>query len=51
MLEAAAKALSQRLSPPMRRILWRSIALALGLIAVAAVGLQRLLSWLTTSGE
>jgi uncharacterized protein involved in cysteine biosynthesis len=51
MLEAAAKALSQMLSPPMRRILWRSIALALGLIAVAAVGLQRLLSWLTTSGE
>jgi CysZ protein len=51
MLDAAAKALSQILSPPMRRILWRSIALALGLIAVLAIGLQRLLSWLTTSGE
>jgi CysZ protein len=51
MLDAAAKALSQMLSPSMRRILWRSIALALGLIAVVAVGLQRLLSWLTTSGE
>lgn len=51
MLDAAAKALSQMLSPQMRRILWRSIALALGLIAVVAVGLQRLLSWLTTSGE
>ncbi len=35
----------------MRRILWRSIALALGLIAVVAIGLQRLLSWLATSGE
>jgi uncharacterized protein involved in cysteine biosynthesis len=35
----------------MRRILWRSVALALGLIAVLAVGLQRLISWLTTSGE
>jgi len=51
MLDAAAKAFSQMLSPQMRRILWRSIALALGLIAVVAVGLQRLLSWLTTSGE
>ena len=51
MLDAAVKALSQILSPPMRSILWRSIALALVLIAVLAVGLQRLLSWLATSGE
>jgi uncharacterized protein involved in cysteine biosynthesis len=51
MLDAAVKALSQILSPPMRRILWRSIALALGLIAVVAIGLQRLLSWFATSGE
>jgi uncharacterized protein involved in cysteine biosynthesis len=51
MLDAAAKALSQIFSPAMRRILWRSVALAVGLIAVLAIGLQRLLSWLTTSGE
>jgi len=51
MLDAAVKALSQILSPPMRSILWRSIALALVLIAVLAVALQRLLSWLATSGE
>ena len=51
MLEAAAKALSQILSPPMRSILWRSIGLALVLIAVLAIGLQRLLSWLATYGE
>jgi CysZ protein len=51
MLTAAATALSQILSPPMRRILWRSIALALGLIVVVSIGMQRLLSWLTTSGE
>ena len=51
MIDAAFKALSQMLSPPLRKILWRSIALALGLIAVAAIGLQRLLVWLTTSGE
>jgi len=51
MLDAAVKALSQILSPPMRSILWRSIALALVLIAVLVVALQRLLSWLATSGE
>jgi CysZ protein len=51
MLDAAVKALSQILSPPMRSILWRSIGLALVLIAVLAIGLQRLLSWFAVSGE
>src|SRR6201746_2422402 len=51
MLDAAIKALSQILSPPMRTILWRSIGLALVLIVVLAIGLQRLLSWLAPSGE
>ena len=51
MLDAAVKALSQILSPPMRSILWRSIGLALVLIIVLAFGLQRLLSWFATSGE
>jgi CysZ protein len=51
MLDAAVKALTQILSPPMRSILWRSIGLALVLIVVLAIGLQRLLSWLATSGE
>ena len=51
MLDAAVKAISQILSPPMRSILWRSIGLALVLITVLAIGLQRLLSWLATSGE
>jgi CysZ protein len=51
MIEAALKALAQMLSPPMRSILWRSIGLALVLITVLAIGLQRLLSWLATSGE
>src|SRR6202008_4918811 len=51
MIEAAVKALAEMLSPPMRSILWRSIGLALVLIVVLAVGLQRLLSWLATSGE
>jgi uncharacterized protein involved in cysteine biosynthesis len=51
MLDAAVKALSQILSPPMRSILWRSIGLALVLIVVLSIGLQRLLSFLATSGE
>ncbi len=51
MLDTAVKALSQILSPPMRSILWRSIGLALVLIVVLAIGLQRLLSWFATSGE
>src|SRR6266853_6050559 len=51
MLEVAVKALGQILSPPMRSILWRSIGLALVLIVVLAIGLQRLLSWSATSGE
>jgi CysZ protein len=51
MLDAAVKALSQILSPPMRSILWRSIGLALVLITVLAIGLQRLLSWFAVYGE
>src|SRR6186713_3110161 len=51
MLDAAVKALSQMISPPMRSILWRSIGLALVLITVLAIGLQRLLSWFAESGE
>jgi CysZ protein len=51
MLDAAVKALSQILSPPMRRVLWRSIGLALVMVTVLAIALQRLLSWLATSGE
>jgi CysZ protein len=51
MIDAAVKALSQILSPPMRSILWRSIGLALVLITLLAIGLQRLLSWFATYGE
>lgn len=51
MLPAAAAALSDILSRPLRAILWRSIGLALVLVAVLAFALQRLLSWFATSGE
>ncbi len=50
MLDAVFKALSQILSPPMRSILWKSVGLALVLIVVAAVALQRLLSWFAGAG-
>jgi uncharacterized protein involved in cysteine biosynthesis len=50
MFTAAAQALSQILSPPMRSILWKSIGLAIVLISVLAIGMQRLLSWASTSG-
>lgn len=46
MLSDAAKALSQMLSPPLRAVLWKSIALALVLIIVVAIVLDRLLIWM-----
>jgi CysZ protein len=51
MLEAAAKAFSQMLSPPFRSILLKSTALALVLIVLIGIGLHRLLIWLATLGE
>ena len=51
MFDAAFKALAQILSPPMRAILWKSVGLALILIVVAAIGLQRLLNWFAVYGE
>jgi CysZ protein len=51
MLDAAAKALAQMLSPPFRLILMKSMGLALLLLVAAGVGLQRLFTWFATSGE
>jgi CysZ protein len=51
MLDAAVKALTQILSPPMRSILLRSIGVALVLVTVLAIGLQRLLSWFADYGS
>ena len=51
MFDAAIKALSQMVSPPLRSILWKAIGLALVLIAITAASLQRLLSWFAGSGE
>jgi CysZ protein len=50
MLEDAAKALSQMLSPPLRAVLWKAIGLALVLIVVVAIALNRLIAWLLGAG-
>ena len=50
MLDAVYKALSQILSQPMRAILWKSVGLALVLIVVVAISLQRFLGWLAGAG-
>ena len=50
MFEAAGKALAQMTSPPFRRVLLKSIGLALIMIVLVAIGLQRVLSWLAQSG-
>ena len=51
MLDAAAQALSQMLSPPFRSVLLKSIGLALILIVILGIGLDHVLSWLAGSGE
>ena len=50
MFEAAFKALSQMFSPPFRRVLWKSIGLAFILIVIIGIALNRVFSWLATSG-
>ncbi len=51
MLDDAAKALTQMLSPPLRAVLWKSIGLALALIVAAGIALDRLLVWLVGTGS
>src|SRR6516162_11069653 len=50
MIDAAVKALAQMFSPPFRWVLLKSAGLALALIVLIAIALQRLLVWLTTAG-
>ena len=50
MLEAAIKALTQMFSPPFRRVLLKSIGLALLMIILVGIGLNRLFSWMADSG-
>jgi uncharacterized protein involved in cysteine biosynthesis len=51
MLDDAARALSQMLSPPLRAVLWKSIALALALIVVVGIALNRLIVWFLDAGS
>ena len=46
MLDAAVQALSQMFSPPFRTVLLKSIGLAIALIIIIGIGLDRLLVWL-----
>jgi CysZ protein len=50
MLDAAAKALEQLLSPPFRSVLLKSIALALVLLFALGIGLHRVIAWLIGGG-
>jgi CysZ protein len=51
MLDAAIKALSQMLSPAFRAVLLKSVGLAIALLLVLMIALQRLLVWLTEPGR
>ena len=51
MLDAAVKAIVQMFSPPLRAVLWKSVALALALIVVVAIALYRLIVWLVGTGS
>jgi CysZ protein len=50
MFDAAIKALVQMFSPPFRRVLLKSIGLGLILIVLIGIGLNRVFSWMATSG-
>jgi CysZ protein len=51
MLDDAVKALTQMLSPPLRTILWKSVGLALALIVIVALALDRLIIWLVETAS
>ena len=50
MLDAAVKALGQMFTPPFRTVLWKSIGLAILLLIMFGVGLQRLIAWFAAEG-
>jgi len=51
MLDAAIKALAQMLTPPFRSLLWKSIGLAILILILIGVALQRVSVWLSTEGQ
>lgn len=50
MLDDVFNAFTQLFSPPLRAVLWKSVGLALALIVVVAVALERLIVWLVGAG-
>jgi CysZ protein len=50
MLEDASRALGQMLSPPLRAVLWKAIGLALALIVVVGIVVDRVIAWLLGAG-
>jgi CysZ protein len=51
MIDAAIKAISQLFSPPLRAVLWKSIGLALALIIVIGIVLERLIMHFVGAGS
>jgi CysZ protein len=51
MFDAAIKALSQMFSPEFRRVLFKSVGLALLMIILIGIGLNWLFDWLTNAGS
>src|SRR5271155_4531257 len=50
MLDDAIKAITQLFAPPLRAVLWKTIGLALALIVVAGIALERLIVHLVGAG-
>src|SRR5947209_17000179 len=50
MLDAAIKALAQMFTPPFRAVLLKSVGLAIAMLIVIGIVLDRLLVWLTGTG-
>jgi CysZ protein len=51
MLDDATKAITQLFSPPLRAVLWKTIGLALALIVVVGIAVQRLIVRLVGAGS
>jgi CysZ protein len=51
MLDDVIKAMTQMFSPPLRAVLWKTIGLALALIVVAGIALERLIVHLVGAGS
>ncbi len=51
MFQAAIDAITQMFSPPLRAVLWKSIGLALALIIVVSIALDRAIVWLVGAGS